>query len=334
MIDYYKIKSVEIEASSYCNAACPLCPRNVFGYPYQNGYTPTHLTLENTTHIFDFDFIKQLEKITFEGNLGDPLMNPQLLEIISFFKEVNDNLEIDVYTNASLGTTKFWESLAKQGVQLFFAIDGMEDTHSIYRRGTDFKKIISNANIFISAGGNAVWKMIKFDHNKHQIDECHSIADLLGFKKFIVVDHGRNAGPVFDKNGNLEYVLGTWKGETDLTKILDIIQHGDILIEDIDDVPTNSIDCAAIENQSIYISAVGEVYPCCFMGFNPNSFGHGTWHQPVNAQIKNLISKNNALQYSLKECIEWFEKIPSCWNKKDFNSGRLIVCNQHCSPKK
>ena len=334
MIDYYKIKSVEIEASSYCNAACPLCPRNVFGYPYQNGYTPTHLTFENIKHIFDVSFIKQLDKIAFEGNLGDPLMNPQLLEIISFLKEINVNLEIDVCTNASLGTQKFWESLARLQVKVIFALDGTENTHHLYRRGTDFNKIIANAKIYIDAGGDATWKMIKFDHNKHQINECQSMADSLGFKKFIVVDHGRNTGPVFDKNGDLEYVLGNWKGETKLTKILDTIQHGDILIEDINSVTNNNVWCPAMFDQSIYISAIGEVYPCCFMGFNPTTFGHGTWHQPVNAQIKNLLKNNNALKFSLKECIEWFEKIPSCWNKTDFKNGRLIVCDQHCSPKK
>ena len=32
---------------------------------------------------------------------------------------------------------------------------------------TNFDKIMDNANAFISAGGNAHWKMIEFEHNKH-----------------------------------------------------------------------------------------------------------------------------------------------------------------------
>lgn len=330
MIRYDEIKTVEIEASSHCNAACPLCPRNVFGYPYNNGYTPTHLTLEQIKFIFEERFVKQLTDIVFEGNLGDPLMNPELTDIVAYFKTINSAITIKVFTNASLGTSKIWEKLASLKVTVVFAIDGLEDTHILYRRKTSWVKIIENAKLFISKGGNACWKMIRFDHNQHQIDACREMAYELGFKRFELVDHGRNAGPVFDNDGNLEYVLGNWQGETSLAKIMDTIQNGDILIEDISDKPKTDINCMAIENQSIYVSAIGEVYPCCFMGFNPTTFGHGTWHQPVNSQIKDLLKKNNALKYKLSECIEWFETIPSKWKLETFEKGKLIICNQHC----
>ena len=53
MINYSDIKNCEIELSSFCNAECPLCPRNLFGYPYNSGYTVRHLTLDNIKTIFD-----------------------------------------------------------------------------------------------------------------------------------------------------------------------------------------------------------------------------------------------------------------------------------------
>jgi MoaA/NifB/PqqE/SkfB family radical SAM enzyme len=330
MIDYYKIKSVEIEASSYCNAACPLCPRNVFGYPYQNGYTPTHLTLAQIKKIFNESFIKQLESLNFEGNLGDPLMNPELLEIIKFFKDLNPKINVTISTNGSLQSENFWKNLANLNVEVIFGIDGLEDTHKIYRRNTNWHKIITNAKIYIEHKGYAIWKMIKFDHNKHQIEQCEKLSKDFEFQNFILVDHGRNVGPVFDSTGTLEYVLGNYQGETDLSKIMDTILNGDILIEDIWDKPKKHVSCKAIENKGIYISAIGEVYPCCYMGFNPNTFGHGTWHQSVNNQIKNLLKKNNALEYSLEECIEWFNQIPNCWNKTTFELGRLIICDHNC----
>lgn len=330
MIEYDKIKIVEIEASSYCNAACPLCPRNIFGYPYENGYTPTHLTLSQIKKIFEPSFVQQLNSILFEGNLGDALMNPELCQIIEFLKRINPDLKITVNTNGSLGTKALYENLAALDVKIVFGIDGLEDKHSIYRRNTNWHKIISNAKHFISFNGNAVWKMIKFNHNQHQIDDCEKLSNAIGFKNFILVDHGRSTGPVFDKNGSLEYTIGDWKGETDLTKIMDTIKNGDIFIEDISTTVKDVIKCQALDNNGIYVSAIGEVFPCCYMGFNPSSFGHGTWHQPVNDQIKNIANNNNALMYTLKECIEWFSTIPNLWSKDTFENGRLIVCDQNC----
>ena len=44
--------------------------------------------------------------------------------------------------------------------------------------------IIKNAQAFIDAGGYAVWKMIKFDHNEHQVEDCRALAKNLGFQRF------------------------------------------------------------------------------------------------------------------------------------------------------
>jgi hypothetical protein len=57
----------------------------------------------------------------------------------------------------------------------------------------------------------------------------------------------------------------------------------------------------------------------------------GRWHQPVNKQITELLdNSNNALKTPLNECIEWFNRIPSCWNKSNFEDGRLVVCDNAC----
>ena len=326
MLQLKDIKHVELELSSYCNAACPLCPRNLFGYEEIDlGYIKKHLTLAEVKKIFSKDFLKQIKYFTFEGNLGDPLMNLELLSIIEYL-----NKPIYIYTNASLQTEKFWKSLATFPVTVYFAIDGLEDTHSIYRRNTDYNKILKNAKTFIAAGGNAIWKMIRFDHNQHQIMAAENLSKLLGFSSFALTDHGRNSGPVFDRSGNLERVLGNFSGSTELSHYIDIIQNGDMFIEDVNNTPMQQINCKSIDNNSIYIASTGDVYPCCFMGFSPHTYGHGRWHQPVNKQISALAVKNNALEYTLEECIEWFNSIPSCWNKKTFEDGRLIVCDASC----
>jgi len=328
MIAYDEIKTVELELSSYCNAACPLCPRNLFGYPHNTGYNTEHLSLVQVKKILSPNFLKQLKKIIFEGNFGDFAMNPESPEIVNYFLAVNPNIEIEAHTNGGVQKQDYWKKLT--GAKVFFCLDGLKDTHEIYRRNTDFDKVIENASAFISAGGCAVWKMIPFDHNKHQIEQCKQLSKELGFFDFQLWDHGRNTGPVFDSEGNLENILGDWQGETNLINILDTINNGDILLEDIDDEVNTNLNCKTLKNKSIYIDSIGNVYPCCFMGFNPKQYGHGRWHQPVNKQIAELVKNNNALDVGLESAILWFSEVVHRWNIETFEQGRLVVCDSSC----
>lgn len=42
-----EIRRVDMEISSLCNAECPLCPRNLYGFPYNDGYVERNLTLSD-----------------------------------------------------------------------------------------------------------------------------------------------------------------------------------------------------------------------------------------------------------------------------------------------
>lgn len=327
MLDICNIRSVELEISSFCSARCPLCPRNVFGYPYENGFTPRNLTLEEVKTILSSDFVRQLDHIKLEGNLGDFNMNPEAEDIVDYFISCNSSIKIEICTNGAARNKDFWKSLSHPSVEISFALDGLADTHHLYRKDTRWETVISNASAFIDRGGRAVWKMIKFDHNQHQIEACKKMSEELGFSDFRLIDHGRDCGPVFDRDGKLEYVLGNWKGKINLDEIMQTMLHGDILEEDITPISPGKITCLAQQLRQIYVSANGDVFPCCFMGFNPRSFGRGTWHQPINSQINQLQRENNALKYPLQHCIEWFDSILEHWA----SSKRLLVCDFHCA---
>jgi MoaA/NifB/PqqE/SkfB family radical SAM enzyme len=332
MISYDQIRKVHLEISSLCNARCPLCPRNFRGYPYNNGYIEANLTLDNTKHIFTPDFLKQLTHININGNFGDAVMNPETPDIVEYFRSQNKNLIIDISTNASARDQEFWIRLAQANTNTFFCLDGLEDTHHLYRQNTNWKTIIKNAKIFISAGGMAIWKMIPFNHNRHQIDECRQLSEKIGFIKFELVDNGRDSGPVYDKHGNLIHVLGDYSGEQNFEILFHKKKTDMILLEDI--VPYvkkyPKINCYTKQARSIYISSTGDVYPCCFTGFNPKTYGRGEYHEAVNAQLVPLINDNNAIEYSLEECIAWFNAVEASWAKDTFEDGRLVCCNDNC----
>jgi MoaA/NifB/PqqE/SkfB family radical SAM enzyme len=332
MIAYEHIKDVHLEISSLCNASCPWCPRTFWGYPYNGGYPETYLTLAQCKKIFDENFLNQLTSIRVNGNFGDIVMNPEGADIIEYFFSRNPGLNVSISTNGGARDSDFWQRLAKAGATVVFALDGLADTHHLYRQNTVWKTVIRNAKIFIRHGGKAVWKMIPFKHNLHQVDDCREMSKSMGFQKFHLADDGRNTAPVFDRHGNLTHVLGDYQGEREFKVLFHHKQTDDVLLQDIivDRVPKKKIQCKTQKLGSIYVAANGDVSPCCFLGFYPRTYGRGQYHQAANAQIIPLMAKNNALEHDIKDCIQWFAEVEKSWSQQNYQQGRLIICDDTC----
>lgn len=334
MYNFEEIQHVHLEISTLCNASCPWCPRTFWGYPYNGGYPEVNFTLDNAHHIFTPGFLKQLSGVTINGNYGDAVMNLETPDIVEYFRQHNANLIVKISTNGAARNKDFWKRLAHANALVVFAIDGLEDTHHLYRQNTVYNTVIKNAQTFIQAGGQATWKMIKFDHNRHQIDQCRVLAKELGFKNFTLADQGRDTAPVFNKNGQLTHILGNYTGEREFPVLFHSKTTDEILLKDI----TSSrvilpIECAVKKSRSVYIAANGDVSPCCHTGFYPHTYGRGQYHQATNSQLKPIMQKNNALTYSLEECIEWFSEIEKSWSIPTFEQGRLVICNDVCGQK-
>ena len=82
MLSLSNIKHLHMEFSTICNARCPLCPRNLFGYPINHGYKETNLSLELVKKSFHPIFVKQLTNLQVNGNFGDFVSNPESLTIV------------------------------------------------------------------------------------------------------------------------------------------------------------------------------------------------------------------------------------------------------------
>jgi len=330
MYNIDEIKHLHLEISSMCNAACPLCPRNFHGYPYNDGYVEHNMTLDEATKIFSENFLKQLTAVSVNGNFGDIVMNKHGLSIIQYFKQANKNLQITIDTNGGAGKKTFWQELAKTKSIVRFSIDGLADTNHLYRQNVAWNTVIKNVENFISAGGKAVWKVIKFDHNKHQLEQIEQLAKQMGFLSVEINDHGRNTGPVFNKKGNLVHVMGQ-VDSTDFKFLFNRRKTVEVLLEDVvDDRKPTEISCYVKKLKSIYVSSTGDVYPCCKLGFSPKTYGHGAYHAVANGQFKHHVQENNALKYSLEHCMLWFKKIEESWSIPTFEQGRLLICHDVC----
>lgn len=323
MLKYENIRQVEIELSSNCSATCPLCSRNTFGYNMDLGFPKLNLSLDQVRNLLDPVFIKQLTTIIFQGNFGDFSSNKETPSIVRYFLEHNPGLKVKGHTHGNLQNNDWWASLV--GMHIIFALDGLEDTHSLYRRNTSWSKTIEHAKAFIQAGGTATWKMIEFDHNRHQIDECRQMAHDLGMH-FYLQPNLKNSGPVFNQKKEYLHSINNHQGSKNFE---DYIRE-EILLEDIILEPVDYISCESLDLKGIFIQSNGEVYPCCYMAHYPDTYGKGRWAEPYNKQLLELREHNNAFEHGLKHSIEWFKNIPGTWDIDSFEDGRLLYCHTNC----
>ena len=327
MLEYRNLRRIHLEISTRCNAACPECPRNFRGVDIVDTYPICDMSLEQAQKIFTVPFLTQLEQILINGNYGDFITARDGLEIVEYFLTANPQLKIIISTNGS-GRPHIWSKLGKLGIEVQFRLDGLEDTHHLYRQYTDFNLIIDNAVKFIQAGGNAVWSMIRFAHNEHQIETARILAKSLGFQRFELVDAGRNTTPVFTRDKKLSHIIGNYIESTDYDTLYNqyqqYISDPDVTLKKIK-IEEKSVDCYAKKHSEVYIAANGEVYPCCWLGFYPLS----KQGNPSTFQLRPLIKENNALEYGIEHAIAWFNQIEETWSRT-VSEGKIYTCNETC----
>lgn len=187
MFDRANIKELHIEASSVCNAACPMCPREI-DPKFNKNTDAVSLSLSKIKELFDSNFISQLNSMFMCGNYGDPAAAPECIEIFEHFRSVNQSITLGMHSNGGLRSKRWWSKLGSilshDGDYCYFGIDGLRDTNHIHRVNTNFDKIMENATSFIDAGGRAHWEFLVFEHNEHQVEDARKLSKDLGFVNF------------------------------------------------------------------------------------------------------------------------------------------------------
>ena len=347
---YEDLRIVHLELTHRCNAACPMCARNIHGGAVNPDMPLAELSLADIRKILLPDFIARLKRIYACGNYGDPIVAHDCLEVFRYLREHGPNLHLDLHTNGSARRPDWWRQLAaimRQGPHyLRFGIDGLADTNHLYRRGTDWKTIMRAAEAFIGAGGRAEWDFLVFKHNEHQVEEARRLAREMGFAEFFVRKTGRfltsgeletsDRFEVLDKEGQFEYWLE--QPENPGYRNPEYQNLGEIKTQFgshqnyLDRVP---IDCKVAGSKGkIYLSAQGLVLPCCWRGavFSEAS-------TPERQQFAQLIESHggrnvlDARRHGLAGVIAsalFQQAIPGSWNQASIAAGKLAICARTC----
>ena len=360
-----QVHKLQIDITSHCNARCGACIRNIDG-----GETRPGLKLAN----FDIDTWKRLaikdtkgwwiRELTLNGNWGDPMMHPNLVEMIDIWTTHHPESSIFIATNGSMRTTKFWGDLATvlrqaSSHKIDFAIDGMEDTHHLYRRRTDFNKIIENVKSFNANKGHSVVMMTMFEHNKHQIDEVRELAREIGARSFVARRSftGDRTVSIVDKNES--YTIKAYYPKDDKDK--DIFNDSDHYRTEFheNDVPMSDLKDGSIymnvndmfhdvfdehreskcpwkQEGEVQIDPWGTVWPCCHIslygGGDESAYLDMGKELNEDAAEENVIGKakedNNLNKFELGDILNnhWFHKTLN----RAIISADWKVCRNNC----
>ena len=309
---------IHLEPTRACNARCPQCMRTFFNTPE----TMPNLKITEIDPLwldekFKTDSLfKKVDNILINGNLGDIVMHSNPKALIQTLLD-NGVKVIRINTNGGALSQDFWAWLGSQNkvftapydfpmIIVNFAIDGLEDTHHLYRRNTRYDVVIRNLKTFIQAGGIANAQINVNGNNKHQMDELYARLKEMGVNQNIVRYNQRFVSDfirIYDKNYREEYKLysaeklGTEQIENNPKswfkqkkkefqkefEIKDFYKSEKVLRLKKkwakEDTRKYNIQCYVngdikLENSptSFYLSADGRVWTCCWMENDYNGY--------------------------------------------------------------
>lgn len=175
---------LQIEPTSLCNLACPLCPVG----RDELGREKRHMTLNEFK--FVVDDMQDYLLLLILWDWGEPFMNPELPAMIRHAS--GKNIKTVTSTNAHfLQNNKYVEEILKSGLtNLIVAIDSLdEERYLVYRKNGNLGKVISGLENLLEKKRKLNSKtlinlrMVMMKQNEHELPKIRRLA------KDLKVDH-------------------------------------------------------------------------------------------------------------------------------------------------
>ena len=236
--------AIDFEIASTCNAVCPVCIRRNHGQLAE--FTQQYRTAEEVQRIL-CDTVQQLEHIQFCGNYGDPMTNPEILDICEWIRSENEHVSMRISTNGGIGNPKHYKRLGQLGVHIIWGIDGAsKEINELHRVRVDYNKVMRNMDEYISDikdGTYHEWQYIVWQENAHELEDAVKVAYEKGIKVFYIRrPNGADWGPVhvYDFQGEHTHLLHGptetdlldthWELKTQYPELLQRIQTQNVFV--------------------------------------------------------------------------------------------------------
>lgn len=199
-----------IEPANLCTLACKFCP---------TGDTSLLRKFNRPQGMMDYKLFKKIidDLKTFNSKLkklylykdGEPLLNPRLVDMVQYTKNMDVAEEIRLTTNGTLLNPKMNRELIKAGLDLIqISINATSDEgyKKICNRKISYKKLIENITDFYNNRGSCQMHIKFLDCNRSAEDRTKFIKDFEKISTSINIEtlHGWSASDAKDFTLNIE----------------------------------------------------------------------------------------------------------------------------------
>ena len=328
-IHNWPLEHWHIELCSKCSLKCSRCSRQ----EVPEGLINRDLSLQWFKENFTGKLLREVKKITFCGDDGDPIYAKDLLEILQWFRSNNKQVQFVIVTNGSYKTKKWWEQLntiLNEKDHIHFSIDGWDqESNNLYRVNCNWYSIMLGVDALSKSNAYKTWAAIAFKFNENKIGTMKQMAKQLNFDNFqltLSTKFGKNYSS-YPKDDPLQpsdqYVaVGRFTRQSDILSekvwkdnCVDIFSKR---YYNESAMNKSIIPLCMIGNKGLYINAQGKFYPCCWTGLR----------YPHNKNIFDYINFNKTLPEVLDNKM-W----STLFNGILFGGGPK-ECGEKCSSKK
>ena len=183
-MDLLAPRAVQIDASSHCQLACPVCPTaNGLARPVLGA---GHLKLADFERLLDRNpEIREVEL----SNYGEMFLNPQLPDLLACAYERKVVVSGSNGVNLNFASDAALNAVVKFRVRaLTCSIDGAtQETYSRYRINGQLERVLAHVDRIRDLrrlGGSAFplldWQFVVMGHNEHEIESARAMARARG----------------------------------------------------------------------------------------------------------------------------------------------------------
>jgi MoaA/NifB/PqqE/SkfB family radical SAM enzyme len=203
-MDLLAPRAVQIDASSHCQLACPVCPT-------ANGLTRPvlgagHLKLADFKRLLDRNpEIREVEL----SNYGEMFLNPQLPDLLACAYERQVVVSGSNGVNLNFASDAALDAIVKFRVRaLTCSIDGATpQTYSRYRINGQLDRVLAHVDrirdlrrLNGSAFPLLVWQFVVMGHNEHEIESARAMAHARGMQFIPRLSWSADHSPVVNRD--------------------------------------------------------------------------------------------------------------------------------------
>jgi MoaA/NifB/PqqE/SkfB family radical SAM enzyme len=330
-----QIGSLALEVTSHCNIRCPQCSRIDFQGDLAEFIKLQHWDIKTILPNLQVEQMTQLSFVRIEGDNGDAIMHPDIVQIVEHFYNAPTRPRILILTNGSLRSTDWWKKFGQKfpdRLRVQFSIDGMADTHALYRVGADYAKTVDNVRAFIASGGDATRRCLIFAHNQHQLDEIKQASLDIGFGALQIKPgdlfrfQGESEWPVFVKGREIHRIKPISNFDIDFSPWEYNHSNKHFWRNSYRDL---GLLCPEANSREIFITYQGHLIPCCI--YHADMY----FQRDFNLDYQRLVGDMNLMDLNQRTLKDIFEDPAYYGHRLESMLGsdnRLPKCQTVCGP--